>query len=200
MSPPPTAAQVLDDSDTDGDAEERAAMAGDRDAFSRIVRRHQRSVFFTALRIGPDEQFARDIAQKTFLQAWAKRESFRREASLKTWLLRITTNLALNELRRAWRHREFVPQDPEGEAAPLGTVESRAFAALATAEARALLREAVAALSPRQRAVAVLRIYEDLSFADIAHACDITTNNAKVNFHHAVGNIRRSLAAAGVAA
>jgi RNA polymerase sigma-70 factor (ECF subfamily) len=197
VSPPPTAA-VVDRADR-LDADERAAMGGDRDAFSRIVRRHQRSVFFTALRMGRDEQFARDIAQKTFLQAWTKRDSFRAEASLKTWLLRITTNLALNELRRAWRHREVVLEDPQGEAR-LGTVESRAFTALATAEARGLLRQAVAALSPRQRAVAVLRIYEELSFADIAVACDITANNAKVNFHHAVRNIQRSLAEAGVAA
>ena len=184
----------------DPDAElERAAMSGDRAAFSQVVRLHQRSVFFTALRMGRgDEQFARDISQKTFLQAWSKRSSFRGESSLKTWLLRITTNLALNELRRAWRHREVVPDDDSGET-PLGTVEARAFDALATSEARGLLREAVETLSPRQRAVAVLRIYEDLSFADIAASCGITTNNAKVNFHHAVRNIQRSLAAAGVA-
>jgi len=178
------------------DYAERDAMNGDREAFSVVVRRHQRSVFFTALRIGRgDEQFARDITQKTFLQAWTKRASFRGEASLKTWLLRIATNLSINESRRAWRHREVVPDDPEPV---LGSVEAKAFDALAVAEARGLLRDAVNDLSPRQRAVAVLRIYEDLSFADIAASCGITANNAKVNFHHAVRNIRRSLAAAGV--
>lgn len=172
-------------------------MAGDRAAFSRVVRLHQRSVFFTALRIGRgDEQFARDVVQKTFLQAWTKRASFRGEASVKTWMLRIATNLALNEMRRAWRSREVVPEVAEPR--HLGQVEARAFDDLATAEARGMLRKAVEALSPRQRAVAVLRLYEDLSFADIAAACDITANNAKVNFHHAVKNIRRSLAAAGV--
>jgi len=184
------------------DTVERDALSGDRDAFSAMVRRHQRSVFFTALRVGRgDEQFARDITQKTFLQAWAKRASFRGESSVKTWLLRITTNLALNEMRRAWRHREVVPAAPTGEAEPpiLGSVDARAFDALAVAEARGLLKQAVESLSPRQRAVAVLRIYEDLPFADIAAACGITANNAKVNFHHAVRNIRRSLAAAGVA-
>lgn len=175
---------------------EQAALSGDRESFSQIVRLHQRSVFFTALRMARgDEQFARDIAQKTFLQAWTKRESFRGESSLKTWLLRITTNLALNELRRAWRHREVVP-DEDGER-PLGVVGADAFDALAAAEARDMLRSAVETLAPRQRAVAVLRIYEDLSFADIASTCGITPNNAKVNFHHAVKNIRRSLATAG---
>jgi RNA polymerase sigma-70 factor, ECF subfamily len=178
------------------DTVERDAMNGNRKAFSVLVRRHQRSIFFTALRVGRgDEQFARDITQKTFLKGWSKRATFRGEASVKTWLLRIATNLALNEMQRAWRHREVVPDD---DAPILGSVEAKAFDALATAEARGLLKEAVEALSPRQRAVAMLRIYEDLPFSDIATACGITANNAKVNFHHAVGNIRRSLAAAGV--
>ena len=179
---------------------EAAAMAGDRQAFSAVVRLHQRGIFFTALRMGRgDEQFARDITQKTFLQAWSKRASFRGEASLRTWLLRIATNLALNELRRAWRHHEVVPPAGGEDEVILGSVDADAFNSMATEQARGHLRDAVAALSPRQRAVAVLRIYDELGFADIAAACGITTNNAKVNFHHAVGNIRRSLAAAGIA-
>jgi DNA-directed RNA polymerase specialized sigma24 family protein len=48
--------------------------------------------------------------------------------------------------------------------------------------------------------VVSLRLYEHMSFPEIAVTCEITTNNAKVNFHHAVRNIRKFLAAQGVAA
>ena len=48
--------------------------------------------------------------------------------------------------------------------------------------------------------VATLRLYGDMSFAEVAEVCDITVNNAKVNFHHAVRNIRKHLALSGVAA
>jgi RNA polymerase sigma-70 factor, ECF subfamily len=179
-----------------------AVRHGDRAAFGALVREHQRSVFFLALRLSRgDEQLARDVTQKTFLKAWAAREGFRGEASFKTWVLRIAGNLASNELRRAWRRREVVPSEPDGSpTVDLGRVEASAFEQLAASEARGLLREAVAALPDRQRSVALLRLYEDLSFHEIGGVCDITANNAKVNFHHAVRNIRRYLQDKGVAA
>jgi RNA polymerase sigma-70 factor (ECF subfamily) len=172
---------------------------GDRDAFADLVREHQRSVFFTALRMGRgDEQLARDVVQRTFEQAWKKRESFRGDASARTWLLTIATNLCRNELRRAWRHHERSPGSEEVEA--MGYVEPKAFERLQVKEARAFLREAVEALPGRQREVTLLRLYEDLTFDEVAAACGISANNAKVNFHHAVKKIRSFLAARGVTA
>ena len=142
---------------------------------------------------------ARDVSQKAFLQAWTHRESFRGEASFKSWLLRITTNVCNNELRRAWRRREL---SAEGDDAPreLGRTEARAFEALADSEARKHLRGAVDQLPEQQQKVALLRLYSDLSFKEVGEICGITPNNAKVNFHHAVRNIRKFLAARGVAA
>ncbi len=147
-----------------------------------------------------DEQLAREVVQKTFLKAWTHRDGFRGEASFKTWVLRIAHNLCSNELRRAWRKREVNPTGPSGEPAELGRVEPRAFDALAVSEARGHLREAVEALPARQRSVALLRIYQELSFAEVGEVIGITANNAKVSFHHAVKNIRRHLAERGVAA
>ena len=172
-----------------------AAQAGDRSAFSSLVREHQRSVFFLALRLSRgDEQLARDVTQKTFLQAWVKRASFRGESSFKTWLLRITANLCSNELRRAWRHRELVPDGAaDGSPPELGRVEATAPAQLEERERRRRLRAAVDDLPERQRRVALHRLYDDLSFAEIGHALDITANNAKVSFHHAVKKLRLAL-------
>ena len=180
----------------------RKIQGGDRAAFSTLISEHQRSVFFVALRMSSgDEAFARDLVQKTFLQAWTHRANFRGEASFKSWVLRIASNLAKNELRRAWRHREFTPG--EGSEEDFGRVASsgeQSFDALAQKEARQYLRDAIDGLPARQRDVALLRIYEDLSFAEVGECCGITTNNAKVNFHHAMRNIRKFFAALGVAA
>ena len=179
-----------------------ALHRGDRDVFAQLVREHQRSVFFLAMRLSRgDEQFSKDMVQKSFLKAWSHRDGFRGEASFKTWLLRIGRNLCLNELSRAWRRREVLPEPTEGGSpAPLGKVDADAFQVLDTAQKRALLQEAVSMLSERQRAVTVLRLYHDLSFAEVAGICGITANNAKVNFHHAVRNIRKFLATQGAAA
>ena len=145
-----------------------------------------------------DEQLAREVVQKTFLNAWTHRDGFRGDASFKTWVLRIAHNLCSNELRRAWRKRELVPVRAGAEPVELGSVEPRAFDALAASRARDLLRDAVQALPDRQRSVALLRIYEELSFKDVGEVCGITANNAKVSYHHAVRNIRRYLDDKGV--
>lgn len=179
-----------------------ALHRGDRAVFATLVRKHQRSVFFLAMRLSRgDEELARDMVQKSFLKAWSHRESFRGEASFKSWLLRIAHNLVLNELSRAWRRRELALEPTDGGSpAPLGRVEAEALNDVQLEQQRALLQEAVASLSERQRAVAVFRLYHDLPFSEIAAICEITTNNAKVNFHHAVSNIRKFLSNEGVAA
>ena len=184
-------------------AQQSAALRrGDRVVFAALIREHQRSVFFLAMRLSRgDEQLARDMVQKSFLQAWTHRESFRGEASFKTWLLRIARNLVLNELSRAWRKREQLLEPTDGGSpAPFGRVEAAAYDDLELKQRRTLLQEAVASLSERQRAVSILRIYHDLPFSEIGTICEITTNNAKVNFHHAVRNIRKFLSDEGVAA
>ena len=79
-------------------------------------------------------------------------------------------------------------------------MEAEADERLALQQRRELLQEALAELPPRQRTVALLRLYEELSFAEIAMVCEISENTAKVNFHHAVRNVRKYLDEKGVAA
>jgi len=175
--------------------------AGDPTAFASIVREHQRPLFFHCLRmVRRDEEIARDMVQRVFLQAWAKRESFRGDASLRTWLLRIATNLTLNELRRAWRHREQVPEPgPDGEQRELGAVPAASFEHLETARQREQLAGAVQTLPPRQRAVVLLRLYEDLTFPEIREILETTANNPNEHFHHGTKSIKRQLAERGAA-
>ncbi|MCO4774302.1 MAG: RNA polymerase sigma factor [Deltaproteobacteria bacterium] len=168
-----------------------------RAAFSAAVTEHQRSVFFHALRLcRGDEQLARDVAQKTFLKAWTARADFRGESSLRTWLLRIAHNLAINELRRAHRRREVVPEDDGDD---LGSVSATAPETIDDARQREALQHAVLGLAPRQRDVTLLRLYQDLTFPEIGDVLGISAGNAKVHFHHATKNLRRQLAHGGAA-
>jgi RNA polymerase sigma-70 factor (ECF subfamily) len=169
----------------------------DRAAFTALVQEHQRGVFFHALRVcRGDEQLARDVTQKTFLQAWSHRAEFRGEAALRTWLLRIAHNLTLNELRRAHRRREQSDEGREIEAALPGPSTPDL---IDEARRREELRDAVHGLSPRQRDVVLLRLYQDLSFSEIGEVLGITANNAKVHFHHATRTLHRQLAKGGAA-
>lgn len=93
-----------------------AARQGDLDAFNQIVLAYQDQVFNVAYRIVLDEDAAADAAQNAFIAAFRKLNTFH-GGSFRAWLLRITTNQCLDELRRLRRRPEqpLEPLDAESE-------------------------------------------------------------------------------------
>ena len=170
------------------------AQRGDRAALEVLVRRHQRTVFRLCLRYVHDVDEAADLVQRTFVRAMAKLAELRAAEVFRPWLLRIAANLALNHLRD---HARFVSEsaaDGGATAPPIATER------LEAGEAARALREAVSALPTKQRMTLELRVYEELSFREIAEALGTTEGAAKVNFHYAVRNLRGKLAPAADAA
>lgn len=161
--------------------------AGDRNGFTELVRRHQRSIFGLAVRTLGDVEEARDVTQRTFVQVYRQLERFRGEASFRTWVYRIAANLALDALRARGRSTRL--------ASELGAQPPAAFDAdrLGEQEERARLRRAVAGLPPRQRLVVELRVFDDLSFREVAEVVGSSEDAAKVNFHHALKKLRELL-------
>ena len=184
----------------------RRSVAGDQEAFSILVRRHQPEIYRFLRRNCRTDEDARDQCQLTFLRAYRNLSGFEGRASFRTWLFRIATNLARNYHRDRARKPEVSLTEGEGK----GDSGSPATAAgrerqleakaatdrerLESGENREILRRAVETLPPRQRAVVVWRIYHDLTFAEIAEVEQITANNAKVSYCHAVKNLKRTLA------
>jgi RNA polymerase sigma-70 factor (ECF subfamily) len=174
-----------------------SARAGERPAFEALVRRYQRALYFLCLRYVHDHDTASDLTQRAFIRALEKMEELREAQIFRSWLFRIGANLALNHLRD---HARFV--DEEGPVADELSPTPEAQTRLEAAEDSLALRRAVAELPTKQRMTLELRVYEDLSFRDIAAALDTTEGAAKVNFHYAVRRLRSLLApaAAGAAA
>jgi RNA polymerase sigma-70 factor (ECF subfamily) len=146
-----------------------AAGKGDRQAFGALVERHQRAViqFVHRFLSTADRATAEDIAQQVFFAAWKAAPSFEPRAAVKTWLLRITTNICLNH-QRARRRKPAVPLVGEPAAHALaGRSESPDEAAL-DQERAGRLQAAVDALPASQRAAILLRHVHDLSYAEIA--------------------------------
>lgn len=185
----------------------RRSAAGDREAFAILVRRHQPEIYRFFRRSCRTDEDARDQCQLAFLRAYKNLPGFEGRASFRTWLFRIATNLARNYHRDRARKPEvsLTEGDRGDESASYPSIQTReqeleaddatVLERLEHGESRELLRQAVATLPPRQRAVVVWRIYHDLSFADIARVEEITANNAKVSFCHAVKNLKRALTA-----
>src|SRR3954463_12852671 len=87
----------------DEDPDLDRARQGDREAFGRLVRRHQRRVYAAALHITGNHSDADDVAQEAFVRAYKGLATFDGRSDFFTWLYRITVNTALNQLRSGKR-------------------------------------------------------------------------------------------------
>ncbi len=167
-----------------------AARDGDRSARGAIVDRYQKMVYNLALRLTGNVDEAEVVLQETFLSVFAALPRFRESSSLRTWVYRITTNEALQRIRRQ-KGRSFVEID-HLEADPQSDLRYVAHR-LATDPHRMLedkeltrrLEMAVGELPPRHRAAFVLVDMEGLSTREAATVSKITVSALKSDLHRA---------------
>jgi RNA polymerase sigma-70 factor (ECF subfamily) len=171
--------------------------AGDRDAAVAFVRRFQRRVYGLALAVTNDTTLADDVAQEAFLRAWKAAAVFdARRASVATWLLTISRNVAIDALRM----RRATPSDP----AALATILPASTIGLADvptidASDTAAVRAAVAALPEPQRRAILLAVVGGRTAAEVAEAESIPLGTAKTRIRQAMIRLRGQLAGMQVA-
>lgn len=170
-------------SDPDADAVGRV-LEGEQAAFGELVRRHQRGVYFLCLRYLRHEEDAADLTQRALLRSYEKLGSFAGRSAYRTWLYRIAVNLCLNRIRDRDR-RPTVGLEPH-----TGAQEAHQHSDLDRAQRRAQLRQAVDKLPPKQRMTVILRIYQELPFAEVAEIMENSVGSAKVNYHHAMKRLK----------
>ena len=164
-------------------------QGGERGAFDLLVRRHQKGMWRLVRRYVKSDADAADVTQLAFVRAFRGLAAFRGSASVRSWLYRIAINCALSWLRD---HRRDQPAELTDDAA---TVGNPALDKLSAGADRAWLRSAIEQLPPKQKMVLELRVFDDLSFKEVAELADCTENTAKVNFHYAVKRLRDILGA-----
>ncbi len=164
--------------------------AGDQAAYARFVQHYERAVMALLYRIlGPSADLE-DLAQEAFLRAFRAlpRFSLHGPAQISTWLLTITTRLALNDKRRA---RTRAVDAAEVEMSDPRTPEH----ARSSAEIVAAIERAVASLPLEQRAAFVLAEFNDLTMAELAQALEVPENTAKTRVFRAREKMKALLAA-----
>lgn len=161
---------------------------GDSIAFHKLVDAYQDMVYNTALGIVQQSDDADDITQETFIKAFEKIESFREDASLKSWLYRITVNLSLDHLRKKKSFLGFL----SGNKAPHTDFEHPGVQLDKKEEAMLLFR-AIEKLPPNQKAAIVLQHLEHLPVAEIAAILNISTPATASLLSRAKENLRTYL-------
>lgn len=172
----------------------RRAGQGEQDAFRQLVEAYQAPVYRLALRMcGGDAALAEDAAQEAFLAAWRGLPRFRGDSRLSTWLYRLTTNAAIDCLRREKRHRDT--DDLEGVELPDGGDTPQELAE--RSETQTAVRAALSALSEEHRQVLLLRYMQELDYGEIAAALAVSEGTVKSRINRAKARLKELLSGSG---
>lgn len=177
-----------------------AILQGDRRAFEQLVHQESPRLFRVIVRILKDEDEAQNVMQETFLQAYQRLHTFRRESKLTTWLYAIGINLARASLRKTRRYQTLEEADIErlqpsfSRGMYTQKVESWNPHRLAErSERQRIVRAAIDQLPPDYRLVVLLRDIEQLSTTEAARILEISEGALRVRLHRARQALRSLL-------
>lgn len=181
---------------TDQDLARRMAR-GDTKALQALMRIYNRRLFRTARTILRDDAAAEDALQEAYLRAYGSIGTFRGDAQLSTWLVRIVANEALACRRKEQRRAQVLPLHggEEGQERLENSMDEREgpHGHAERVEVRRLLEAKIDALPDGYRAVFVLRALEELSVEETAAALDIPEATVRTRFFRARGLLREAL-------
>ena len=178
-------------------SDSKVSIISELDDIDALVRLYRPKLLrYVAFSIG-DPDLAESITQDAFLKAYNRRDSFRGDCSVSTWLYSIANNLVRDHLRtkkfQFWRKARATAIDitemssllPSGECSPEALVLLR--------ERAAQVNEALQRLSEKQRRVFLLRFSEGLALVEISSVTGMPVNTVKTHLHRAVTAIRRDM-------
>lgn len=152
-----------------------------------LVEAHGRSMLRLARSIvAGDQDLAEDIVQESLIKVWRGLDTYRGEAPVEHWIMRITHNTAVSALRA----RREDPWDP-GELPELAVVSAER-AALGRENLRAL-RVAVRELDELSRSILALRELEGMSYEEIAATLEVSVAVVKIRLFRARARLRAEL-------
>ncbi|HEV2698896.1 MAG TPA: sigma-70 family RNA polymerase sigma factor [Terriglobales bacterium] len=184
---------------TDDLALVHATKNGDIAAFEELVRRYDRKLFRIAQHVTQNREDAQDVVQEAFFKAFQKLDQFQEKSQFSTWLIRITLNQSLMNLRKQHRKKEVqVDHDVlvEGDiVVPLEVADwtPNPEERYEASELRAILIQALQQLGPALSVVFVLRDMEGLSTEEASQALDLSQAAVKARLMRARLRLRERL-------
>jgi len=161
---------------------------GNLDAFEELVKRYESKVYTVAYRYMGNHADASDLAQDAFIQAYQALQSYRGDASFAIWLLRITSNVCRDEIRKHNRHKKLSLDEmilkPGGNPI-LAVTELSPEENLEKTEMKDFVQRYLNTLSREHRLILILRETQGLSYKEIAFCLDCSINTVKTRLHRA---------------
>lgn len=162
------------------------AQAGDAAARNRLVEQHREAVFRLAYLLLGSADDAEDVAQETFIRAFARLDRLDPARPARPWFLRIAANLARNRYRAWWRYRRRTDQFTAEAGERISSPEAETHQQMQARE----LWHAVQRLPRKQQEVVYLRYFLDLSVQETAEALSVPEGTVKSRQHRALIALR----------
>jgi len=159
--------------------------------FEQLVKKYQKKIYHLAFRMTKDHDSADDLAQETFVKAFTSIRSFKEEHNFYPWIFRICMNLSINYLKR----KRFVLS--ESELSPHKLEEKQGtsdpLSQLMKDELLDKINSSIDQLPPTFKAVFILKVYEELSYDEIAKTLNISSGTVMSRLFRARERLQKSL-------
>lgn len=165
---------------------------GKREHLEPLVRRYASRLLTLIQRMLGDRHRSEEVFQEVFLAVWRKRRQYKFPRMFRSWLYAIAVNRCRAEYRRSGAVGTMSLHAHERCIDPAGPERNPSETAVAV-ETATLVTRAVTRLPERQREVVVLRIWEGLSYADIAAVLRRSEGTVRSHMHHALAGLRAYL-------
>ena len=153
-------------------------LNGDQDAFTDLVLDYQRAVFNLTYRMLGDTVEAEDAAQEAFLRAYRNLERYDNNRSFKTWVLSIASHYCIDLIRK--RRLSWLSLDDLLPGEMMSAIEHRSIEELSLdGERDRSVQELLRLVKPDERAIIILRYWNDMSYEEIADALDVNVGVVK---------------------
>jgi RNA polymerase sigma-70 factor, ECF subfamily len=177
-------------------------LAGDEEAFYDLVSKYKNPITNFITRIIGNYDQAVDLTQETFLRVYKSLRKYRSDYQFSTWIYRIASNLAIDELR--WRkrrglfeRRKTTPEEQErenGQEEQVVDTRRSPDELCADAQYRKLIQDAIQTLPPVYRTVFVLNAVEEMDYEQISEVLGCSLGTIKSRLHRAKSLLQKKLA------
>ena len=168
-------------------------VEGDEVALKQLISRHQKKVFSYILMSVKNRELAEDIFQDTFIKVinTLKSDNYKEEGKFLQWVMRIANNLKIDYYRKMQRMPVFESNSDFNIFDVLNGTDPSIEQKIITEQIYSDVKNLVKYLPEEQREVLEMRIYDDVSFKDIAELTGVSINTALGRMRYALINLRK---------
>lgn len=171
-----------------------AGRNGDANAFNSLVLKWEKRVYNVALRMLHDRDEAEDATQEAFFQAWRSIRRFREDSKFSTWLCRIIINNCLTRLqKRSSEIHKTLPEEKEAFRQSVFQIDETQSESLFRDERQRRIVDAMARLSPDQRAVVELKFFQEMTFEEIGAVLNAPLSTIKSRLYSGLAELKKYL-------